>query len=124
MTTTVEGRERYTVNLRYPREFRSDPETIARDVLVPLPTGGTIPLGAVASVKLTQGPASIRTENAQLAAYIYVDARDRDLGSLRGRRAPRGVGEGEVSAGLLRRLERPVRILRAGQGAAARWWFR
>jgi Cu(I)/Ag(I) efflux system membrane protein CusA/SilA len=81
IATTVEGRERYTVNLRYPRKLRSDPETIARDVLVSLPNGGSIPLGSVAQVRLTQGPASIRTENAQLAAYVYVDVRDRDLAS-------------------------------------------
>jgi len=79
VTTTVEGRERYGVSVRYPRDLRNDPETIARDVLVPLPNGASVPLGQVASVRLVQGPASIRTENAQLAAYIYVDARDRDL---------------------------------------------
>jgi Cu(I)/Ag(I) efflux system membrane protein CusA/SilA len=81
VTTTVEGRERYGVSLRYPRDMRSDPDTIAREVLVPLANGASIPLGQVAAIKLTQGPASIRTENAQLAAYIFVDARDRDLGS-------------------------------------------
>ncbi len=81
ITTTVEGRERYGVSLRYPRDVRSDPDTIAREVLVPLPNGASIPIGQVASIKRTQGPASIRTENAQLAAYIFVDARDRDLGS-------------------------------------------
>jgi Cu(I)/Ag(I) efflux system membrane protein CusA/SilA len=81
VTTTVEGRERYAVSLRYPRDMRSDPETIAREVLVSLANGASVPLGQVASLKLVQGPASIRTENAQLAAYIFVDARDRDLGS-------------------------------------------
>ena len=81
VTTTVEGRERYGVSLRYPRELRSDPEAIARDVQVPMANGASIPLGQVASVKLTTGPSSIRTENAQLAAYIFVDVRDRDLGS-------------------------------------------
>jgi Cu(I)/Ag(I) efflux system membrane protein CusA/SilA len=80
VTTTVEGRERYTVNIRYPRDLRSNPQSIANDVLVPLPNGGTVPLGEVASVKLTRGPATIRTENGQLATYIYVDIRDRDLG--------------------------------------------
>jgi Cu(I)/Ag(I) efflux system membrane protein CusA/SilA len=79
VTTTVEGRERYGVSVRYPRDLRSDPEAIAREVLVPLPNGASVPLGQVATVRLVQGPASIRTENAQLAAYIYVDARDRDL---------------------------------------------
>ena len=81
VTTTVEGRERYAVSVRYPRDVRSDPEAISREVLVPLPNGASIPLGQVAKVKLVQGPASIRTENAQLAAYIFVDARERDLGS-------------------------------------------
>ena len=79
VTTTVEGRERYGVSIRFPRDLRSDPDAIAREVLVPLPNGASIPLGQVAKVRLLQGPASIRTENAQLAAYIYVDARDRDL---------------------------------------------
>ncbi len=80
VTTTVEGRERYAVNLRYPRDVRSDPHAIARETLVPLANGGSIPLGQVATVRTAQGPASIRTENAQLAAYIYIDVRDRDLG--------------------------------------------
>ena len=67
VTTTVEGRERYTVSIRYPRDYRSDPQAIASEVLVPLADGGTVPLGQVAKVTLAQGPASIRTENAQLA---------------------------------------------------------
>jgi Cu(I)/Ag(I) efflux system membrane protein CusA/SilA len=81
VTTTVEGRERYTVSIRYPRDYRSDPEAIASQVLIPLPDGGMVPLGEVAKVTLAQGPSSIRTENAQLATYIYVDLRDRDIGS-------------------------------------------
>jgi copper/silver efflux system protein len=81
ITTTVEGRERYGVNLRYPRDLRSDPQSIARDVLVAMPNGGTVPLGEVAAIKLTRGPTTIRTENGQLAVYIFVDIRDRDLGS-------------------------------------------
>jgi Cu(I)/Ag(I) efflux system membrane protein CusA/SilA len=80
VTTTVEGRERYTVNVRYPRSLRDSPQAIANDVLVPMAGGGTVPLGDVASVKLTRGPTTIRTENGQLAAYIFVDIRDRDLG--------------------------------------------
>jgi len=79
VTTTVEGRERYTVNVRYPRDFRSDQRAIASDVLVPTLRGGMLPLGQLAEVKLTQGPTSIRTENAQLAVYVYVDFRGRDL---------------------------------------------
>jgi Cu(I)/Ag(I) efflux system membrane protein CusA/SilA len=80
VTTTVEGRERYGVNVRYPRDLRSDPQSIARDVLVGLPNGGTVPLGDVATIKLTRGPTTIRTEDGKLAVYIYVDIRDRDLG--------------------------------------------
>jgi Cu(I)/Ag(I) efflux system membrane protein CusA/SilA len=80
VTTTVEGRERYTVSIRYPRDLRSEPQAIATQVLIPLASGGTVPLGEVARVELARGPATIRTENAQLADYIYVDLRDRDLG--------------------------------------------
>jgi Cu(I)/Ag(I) efflux system membrane protein CusA/SilA len=81
VTTTVEGRERYAVSIRYPRELRSDPQSIASQVLIPLAAGGTVPLGEVATVELSKGPSTIRTENAQLAAYIYIDLRDRDIGS-------------------------------------------
>ena len=56
VTTTVEGRERYTVSIRYPRDYRSDPQAIASEVLVPLADGGTVPLGQVAKVTLAQGP--------------------------------------------------------------------
>ena len=81
VTTTVEGRERYTVSIRYPRNLRSDPQSVATQVLIPLPGGGIVPLGQIAKVELSKGPSTIRTENAQLVAYIYVDLRDRDLGS-------------------------------------------
>jgi len=81
VTTTVEGRERFGVIVRYPRELRSDPQSIATQVLVPTMGGAMIPLGQVAKVSLTQGPPGIRTENALLSAYIFVDIRDRDIGS-------------------------------------------
>ena len=80
VTTTVEGRERYAVSMRYPRDLRSDPQAIATQVLIPFGEGGTVPLGEIAKVNLARGPATIRTENAQLAVYIYVDLRDRDIG--------------------------------------------
>ena len=80
VTTTVEGRERYGVNVRYPRGLRDDPDSIASQVLVPTTGGAMVPLGQVASVRVTTGPPSIRTENAQPVAYIYVDLQGRDLG--------------------------------------------
>ncbi|MBL8449856.1 MAG: efflux RND transporter permease subunit [Dechloromonas sp.] len=86
VTTTVEGRERFGVVVRYPRDARSDPERIAREVLVPVAgeMGGAaamVPLGQLAKVQITTGAPAIRTENALLSAYIYVDIRDRDIGS-------------------------------------------
>ncbi|KAA0576131.1 efflux RND transporter permease subunit [Azospirillum sp. B21] len=80
VTTTVEGRERFSVNVRYPRELRSNPDAIASRILLHPEAGGAIPLGQLASVRLTKGPATVRTENALLSAYIYVDIRDRDIG--------------------------------------------
>jgi Cu(I)/Ag(I) efflux system membrane protein CusA/SilA len=80
VTTTVEGRQRFVVNMRYPRDLRDSPKTVASDILVPMPAGGAVPLGEVAKVEPTRGPNTIRTENGQLATYVYVDIRDRDLG--------------------------------------------
>jgi copper/silver efflux system protein len=88
VTTTVEGRERYSVILRYPRELRDDPQKIASQILVPLPASGNsgmssamVPLGQLARVGIAKGAPQIRTENALLSAYIFVDIRDRDIGS-------------------------------------------
>ncbi|WP_018077648.1 efflux RND transporter permease subunit [Thiobacillus denitrificans] len=81
VTTTVEGRERFGVQVRYPRELRSNPQQIAREVLVPTMDGAMIPLGQVAQMKIVKGTPGIRTENALLSAYIFVDIRDRDIGS-------------------------------------------
>jgi len=80
VTTTVEGRERYGVTVRYPRELRGDPQQIAREVLIPTMDGAMIPLGQVAKVVVAKGAPGIRTENALLSAYIYVDIRGRDIG--------------------------------------------
>ncbi len=80
VTTTVEGRERFGVTVRYPRELRSDHQLIAREVLVPTMDGAMIPLGQLARVEITKGAPGIRTENALLSAYIFVDIRDRDIG--------------------------------------------
>ncbi len=81
VTTTVEGRERFGVIVRYPRELRDTPEQIATQVLVTTPDGAQVPLGELASIDIRKGAPSIRTENAQLAAYIYVDTRESDLGA-------------------------------------------
>jgi Cu(I)/Ag(I) efflux system membrane protein CusA/SilA len=80
VTTTVEGRERFGVQVRYPRELRADPQQIAREVLIPTMDGAMIPLGQVAKVEIVKGAPGIRTENALLSAYIFVDIRDRDIG--------------------------------------------
>ncbi|MEO5333605.1 MAG: CusA/CzcA family heavy metal efflux RND transporter [Magnetococcus sp. YQC-5] len=80
VTTTVEGRERFSVNVRYPRDFRSSPEAIATRVLVRTDSGIQVPLGEVATIRTEQGPAALRTENALLSVYIFVDIRNRDIG--------------------------------------------
>ncbi len=80
VTTAVEGRERFGVTVRYPRELRSDPLRIAHEVLVPTMDGAMIPLGQLARVEVAKGTPGIRTENALLSAYIFVDIRNRDIG--------------------------------------------
>jgi Cu(I)/Ag(I) efflux system membrane protein CusA/SilA len=80
VTTTVEGRERFGVGVRYPRGLRGDPVSIARNVLVPVMDGGMVPLGQLAHVVLRKGPPAIRTENALLSVYVFVDIRGRDIG--------------------------------------------
>jgi len=81
VTTMVEGRERFGVTVRYPRELRASPQQIAREVLIPTMDGAMVPLGQVARVVVERGTPGIRTENALLSAYIFVDIRDRDIGS-------------------------------------------
>jgi len=79
ITTTIEGRERYPVNLRYPRELRDDIEKLKR-VLVPVMTGAQVPLEQLADIKISLGPAMIRNENGMLSGYVYVDMAGRDIG--------------------------------------------
>ena len=79
VTTTVEGRERYPVNVRYPRELRDDVEKLKR-VLVPTPSGQHIPMTQIADIVLRSGPAMIRNENGLLAGYVYVDMATDDIG--------------------------------------------
>ena len=80
VTTTVEGRERYPVNVRYLRDFRSTTDKLGR-VLVSTPSGAQVPIAQVADVKLVSGPAMIRDENGMLNGYVYVDVAGRDIGS-------------------------------------------
>jgi Cu(I)/Ag(I) efflux system membrane protein CusA/SilA len=79
ITQTVEGRERYPVNVRYAREFRETLPALER-VLVKTPGGANVPLGQLADVTLTTGPAMVRDEDALLAGYIYIDTATRDIG--------------------------------------------
>ena len=78
VTTTVEGRERYPVNVRYKRELRDDPDRLKR-VLIPTPTGAQIPLGQIAEMVITQGPPSIADEAGSLAGLVSVSVSGRDL---------------------------------------------
>ncbi|NGZ97155.1 MAG: CusA/CzcA family heavy metal efflux RND transporter [Nitrospira sp. WS110] len=78
VTTTVEGRERYPVNVRYKRELRDDPDRLKR-VLIPTPTGAQIPLGQIAEMVITQGPPSIADEAGALAGLVSVSVTGRDL---------------------------------------------
>ena len=79
VTTTIEGRERYPVNVRYPRELRDDLGRLQR-ILVATPSGAQIPLGQLADVQLVEGPSMIRNENGFMAGYVFVDIAGRDVG--------------------------------------------
>jgi copper/silver efflux system protein len=79
VTTTIEGRARYPVNVRYPRELRDDLDRLGR-VLVMTPGGAQIPLSQVATIRTVTGPSMIRNENGLLAGYVYVDITGRDVG--------------------------------------------
>ena len=75
----VEGRERYPIALRTPQAWRDSPEAIAALPVV-TPSGAQLPLGALATVRLSEGPPMIRSEDAQLATYVFVDLDEADLG--------------------------------------------
>jgi copper/silver efflux system protein len=78
--TTVEGLERYPINVRYARDLRDDPYQI-KQVLVPTPTGTQVPIGQLAEITLRPGPPMIRSENTRPSAWVFVDMAGRDLGS-------------------------------------------
>jgi Cu(I)/Ag(I) efflux system membrane protein CusA/SilA len=77
---TIEGLARFPINLRYPRELRDSLQRL-RDLPIVTPMGATVPLGAVARVEVADGPPMLRSENARLSGWVYVDVRGRDLGS-------------------------------------------
>jgi Cu(I)/Ag(I) efflux system membrane protein CusA/SilA len=79
VTWTVEGLERYPVNVRYPRELRNNLDRLAR-VAVPTPMGHTVPLASLADIRVVKGPPAIKSENARRTAWIYVDLKTSDVG--------------------------------------------
>jgi Cu(I)/Ag(I) efflux system membrane protein CusA/SilA len=81
ITTTVEGLERYTINLRYDRDYRQDLQALRDQVVIPTPTGAQVPLGELAALKVVDGPMSIKSEGAVPNAWIYVDIKDIDVGT-------------------------------------------
>jgi Cu(I)/Ag(I) efflux system membrane protein CusA/SilA len=80
VSTTIEGRERHPVSVRYLRDYRSDVESLRR-VLIATPSGAQIPLGQIADIRMKTGPGMIRDENGRLSGYVYVDVSGRDIGS-------------------------------------------
>ncbi len=80
VTQTVEGLERYPVNVRYARDYRNDLQSLGR-VLIPLPNGKHVPISQVADISITKGPPGIKSENARRTAWIYVDLKDIDVGT-------------------------------------------
>ena len=108
ITTTVEGRARYPVNIRYPRELRDNVERL-RQVLVPTPSGAQIPIAQIADIKKVTGPSMLRDENGMLAGYVFVDL------VLQRYRRICGKGQGNCQSGaagshrVFPGLERPVR---------------
>jgi len=80
IATTVQGRERYTINVRYLQDYRNDLNAL-KSVLLMTPSGAQIPLGEVAKVELSPGPSMVRDEDAQLTGYVYIDLSSNDYGS-------------------------------------------
>ena len=119
VTTTVEGRERYSVNVRYGREFRDNVHALRR-VLVPTPSGAQVPMAQIADIQLLEGPSMIRDENGQLAGYVFVDMAGRDVGGYV-QEAKQRVQEqarpaGRLHAGLERAVREPGPRARAAEG--------
>jgi Cu(I)/Ag(I) efflux system membrane protein CusA/SilA len=80
VSKTIEGRERYSINVRYSRDFRSNLDSL-KHVLIATPNGAQIPMGEVADLEMVSGPAMLRNENGMLSSYVYIDVAGRDVGS-------------------------------------------
>ncbi|MFT5698575.1 MAG: Cu(I)/Ag(I) efflux system membrane protein CusA/SilA [Desulforhopalus sp.] len=80
VSESVQGRERYNIIIRYTRAFREDPSDL-QDILIPTPQGQHIPLGELADIAYTEGPPMIKSENARLTGWVFVDIAGRDIGS-------------------------------------------
>ncbi len=117
VTTTIEGRERYPVNVRYPRELRDNVDRLRR-VLVKTPAGPQVPLAQLADIQLVTGPAMIRDENGFMAGYVYVDMTGGDIGGYV-EKAKKLVREKlTLPPGYRAAMERPVREHDPGEPAA------
>ena len=132
ITRTIEGRERYPVNVRYPRELRDDVEKLKR-IQVPARMGGAarmepggaagtgmaqIPLAQLADIRVTTGPAMIRDEDAMLGGYVFIDVTAKDIGGYVEEAKRVIAGKAEAPGRLFPLVERPVRIPAARQGTA------
>ncbi|HKW67692.1 MAG TPA: efflux RND transporter permease subunit [Terriglobales bacterium] len=106
VSTTVEGRERYPVNIRYLRDYRSDLSSLQR-VLVSTPSGAQVPMSELATVRLRTGPGMIRDENGSLSGYVYVDVTGRDIGSF--------VRDAKAAVGRSVQLPSGYRLVWSGQ---------
>jgi Cu(I)/Ag(I) efflux system membrane protein CusA/SilA len=106
VTETVEGRERYPVNVRYARQFREEPEELKR-VLVPTPTGAQVPISQIVDLEFVTGPPFIRSEDGQLVGFVFVDVKERGIADY----------VGDARAVVAERVELPagVRLDWAGQ---------
>src|SRR5262249_4659975 len=111
LTTTVEGLQRYAVNLRYSRDFRENLEAL-REIIVPTPTGAQVPLGQLANIEVVHAPMGIKSEAAVPNAWIYVDVKGVDIGTYvqRAKRAvDQALAQGQV------RLPKGYNIFWSGQ---------
>ena len=115
ISTTLEGRERYPINVRYARDFREDIDALKR-VLVPLPaseTGGDalpgqIPISTLSDISFKTGPPSIRTENGQLVGFVFVDVTSGDIQGYVDAASKADRPNGAISAGLLHAMGRAI----------------